>query len=212
MQNSKGFFRIVPLFLILVFCAGPTFSANKNPEREAMRKIQLMQKKAMEEKAVLEKENGDLAKQVSELTSQSGSLKEEAARASRSKTAVEKELEKLRAENNGLKEKLNVTDSNLLALQKKSVADQEISTQEKKKLETSLTVRAQSLASCEQKNSTLYEMNTELLGKYKKKGFLDALLQNEPFTQIESVKMESVLSDYKEKLETQRIDTTSNLQ
>jgi len=212
MQNSKGFFRIVPLFLILVFCAGPTFSANKNPEREAMRKIQLMQKKAMEEKAVLEKENGDLAKQVSELTSQSDSLKEEAARASRSKTAVEKELEKLRAENNGLKEKLNVTDSNLLALQKKSVADQEISTQEKKKLETSLTVRAQSLASCEQKNSTLYEMNTELLGKYKKKGFLDALLQNEPFTQIESVKMESVLSDYKEKLETQRIDTTSNLQ
>lgn len=192
--------------------AGPSLAAKRDPEREAMRKIQLIQKKAAEEKSVLEQEKSDLTKQLSELTSQSGGLKDEAARANRSKNAVEKELEKLRVENDNLKAKLGLTDQNLSALLKKSAVDQETASQEKVKLESSLATRGQSLATCEKKNTALYEMNNELLARYKNKGFLDSLLQNEPFTQIESVKIESAVSDYRDKLDMQRVDKSSSLQ
>ncbi|TCV89520.1 hypothetical protein [Sulfurirhabdus autotrophica] len=212
MRNSKSGFTTLSIILVCLMFAGPSLAAKRDPEREAMRKIQLIQKKAAEEKSVLEQEKSDLAKQLSELTSQSGGLKDEAARANRGKNAVEKEFEKLRVENDSLKAKLSLTDTNLAALLKKSAVDQEIASQEKVKLEASLATRGQSLASCEKKNITLYELNVELLEKYKNKGFLDSLLQNEPFTQIESVKIESAVSDYRDKLDMQRVDKSSSLQ
>ncbi len=212
MRNSKSGFTTLSIILVCLMFAGPSLAAKRDPEREAMRKIQLIQKKAAEEKSVLEQEKSDLTKQLSELTSQSGGLKDEAARANRSKNAVEKELEKLRVENDNLKAKLGLTDQNLSALLKKSAVDQETASQEKVKLESSLATRGQSLATCEKKNTALYEMNNELLARYKNKGFLDSLLQNEPFTQIESVKIESAVSDYRDKLDMQRVDKSSSLQ
>lgn len=206
MRNSSGLSKGFVLLLMLALCAGPAWPASKNPEREALRKMQLLQRKAMEEKEVAEREKAELAKQLSELTAQSGGLKEDAARAKQRKAVLEKEMETLRAENSGLQENLKKTGEELAALQKKAQSDQEKAEQEQKRLESLLAGRVQAFESCEKKNVKLYEMNLDLLGRYKDKGPLDVILQHEPFTGIKDVEMESMLGEYRDKLEAQRVE------
>jgi hypothetical protein len=52
---------------------------------------------------------------------------------------------------------------------------------------------------CEKKNGELYQIDLSLMEKYKDKGVFTSLLQKEPFTQIESVKIENLLQEYRDK-------------
>lgn len=210
MRNSSAPYVPLSLLLILALCAGPAWSANKNPEREALRRMQLLQKKAMEEKSALEQEKADLTKQLSDLNAQTGSLKEEGARAKQKSAVLAKELEVQRAQGTALQDDVKRLNEELLALQKKSQAEHEQADQDKKKLESLLADRNQSIESCEQKNMKLYELDNELLSRYKDKGVLDALFQDEPVTQIKDVEMESAVQEYRDKLETQRVEKPGN--
>jgi chromosome segregation ATPase len=58
---------------------------------------------------------------------------------------------------------------------------------------------------CESHNARLYVIAEELVEKYKNKGVMTSILQEEPFTQIEKVEMENLLQEYKDKIETQRL-------
>ena len=59
---------------------------------------------------------------------------------------------------------------------------------------------------CREKNATLYEMAADLVARWRDKGVMDALLQKEPFTQIEWVRMQNTLQEYDDQLRTQQLE------
>jgi chromosome segregation ATPase len=82
-------------------------------------------------------------------------------------------------------------------------------TDEKEKMESELrnTLDAvhRQVDRCESHNARLCVIASELVEKYKNKGVMTSILQEEPFTQIEKVEMENLLQEYRDKIETQRL-------
>lgn len=50
-------------------------------------------------------------------------------------------------------------------------------------------------------NARLYAINMELLDKYKNKGVMDALMQNEPITQLKRVEIETIGEQYRNEMD-----------
>ena len=55
----------------------------------------------------------------------------------------------------------------------------------------------------EDKNARLVQVNRELLVHYEKKGWLDAVLQREPLTQLKRVEIENIAEEYQDKIDRQ---------
>ncbi len=60
-------------------------------------------------------------------------------------------------------------------------------------------------ASCEAKNLKLYEYSQALLEQYRRKGVWAALAQKEPVTGIKEVRIENVVQEYQQKLDSQKL-------
>jgi chromosome segregation ATPase len=63
---------------------------------------------------------------------------------------------------------------------------------------------------CEKKNAELYQIGSELLDRYKNKGFWDALKDDEPFTRIHRVQLEQAAQDYHARLVDQKIEPAAD--
>jgi len=193
-------------------------------ERDAQRKLRLMMQSMQQEKVVLEGERNSLSEQVKSLNKQVDDLKKSSESVSKKKGArvgeLEKELLSVKEENLSLSSKLQTTQSSLEDLMVKSreslqslQKDLQTSVDQgdacKSKLQESasnVSRQSQSIEMCEKKNTALYELNVEILDRYKKKGVWSALFQAEPFTQIKKVEMENIIQEYKEKLDSQKVE------
>jgi chromosome segregation ATPase len=60
-------------------------------------------------------------------------------------------------------------------------------------------------AACEGNNRKLYQLNVNLLERYRKKGVFDALLQHEPVTGLNDVEMQNIIQKYRDENDAQRI-------
>jgi hypothetical protein len=60
--------------------------------------------------------------------------------------------------------------------------------------------------SCEAKNLQLFEYSQELLQRYQKKGVWASLSQKDPVFGLKEVSMENVVQEYREKLNSQKIE------
>lgn len=209
MRNSKHSALLILLITVGVALAMPTaFAGDKqvNKEREAARRMQIMQQQFSAEKAVLEKDKTDLAQKVDDLTKQTESSKQDTAQLERKRSSLTKELATAKIEAVALQEKLRqleITHAELVTLHKQ---ESENNQSQIRALQAALAQRGQVLGSCETKNSKLYELNREILTKYRDKSFMDALTQNEPLTGIKAVGVENILEDYRDKLDVQRVE------
>lgn len=202
-------------------------AAEDKKERDAQRKLRLMMQSMEQEKAALASEKNSLSEQVKSLNKQISDLKNSSTSVSRKKDArvgeLEKELLSAKEENLSLSSKLQITQGSLEDLTAKSreslhnlQKDYQASVEQgdecKSKLQVSasnVSRQSQSIEMCEKKNMALYELNVEILDRYKKKGVWSALFQAEPFTQIKKVEMENIIQEYKEKLDSQKVEKTS---
>lgn len=209
MRNSKSRAVMAMLIAAGVALAMPTaFAGDKkaNKEREAARRVQVMQQQFSTEKAVLEKDKADLAEKVDKITRQAESAKQGAAQLERKSSSLTKDLAAAKEESAALQEKLHKSETahaELVALHKQ---ESEKNQKQVGLLQAALAQRGQVLGSCETKNSKLYELNREILAQYRDKGFLDALVQADPLTGIKSVQVENVMEEYRDKLDAQRIE------
>ena len=73
-------------------------------------------------------------------------------------------------------------------------------------LKTQQQATEQQLAVCVQHNVKLYQSGAEVLAAYQNKGALNTLLSNEPVLQFQSVEMESIIQDYQDKLNADRLE------
>jgi hypothetical protein len=74
-------------------------------------------------------------------------------------------------------------------------------------LENKLGVNENRLGQCEAMNRKLYELSNALLDRYRQKGILDVLNENEPLTGLGKVNTETLEQDYHNRLSEQLIRT-----
>lgn len=216
------------LLLLVIFTLGLAGNAaaesGDKKEREAQRKMRLMMQTFEQEKAVLQQENNNLNEKVKALGSQVGDIKSTSTGEIRKKNArlgeLEKELVAVKQENLSLVAKLQGAQQSLeeLTLKHKEVVQAaqnsiqdgvkqgEEYSNKIKEAEAKIAQQSQTIDMCEKKNLALYELNVEILDKYKSKGVWGAFIQAEPFTQIKRVEIENTLQEYKDKLDSQKME------
>ncbi len=219
------------LLLIAIFSLGlagnVAAESGDKKEREALRKMRLMMQTFEQEKSTLQQENNSLNEKVKALGSQVGDIKSASTGQIRKKDArlgeIEKELVTAKQENQSLSAKLQSTQQSLeeLTLKHKEVVQTaqnnlqvgikqgEEYNNKIKEAETKIVQQSQAIDMCEKKNLALYNLNMEILEKYKSKGVWGSFIQAEPFTQIKRVEIENTLQEYKGKLDGQRIEKAS---
>jgi chromosome segregation ATPase len=97
-----------------------------------------------------------------------------------------------------------------LNAQQKDLSGQ-LSTRESEleKVHKDLDTSRNSNTSCEAKNLELYEYSQQVVDRYQKKGVWAALSQKEPVLGLGEVKTQNVVQEYREKFDSQRINTAT---
>ena len=197
--------RIAMVCLACTTSIGALAGADEAKDKQAMHHMQLQLRAIQQEKteladqvevlkkqlneleskrAVLEKKLGSQSKQISELSDKQLSDKQQQAELSDKYQESEKKLKQM--------EQQYLAANN--SLQQTQIKDE----QEKKRLDGDIQV-------CEKKNFELYQISVQLMEKYQAKGVMDAIRQAEPFTQLEKVRIENLLQEYRDKSDANRI-------
>ena len=133
------------------------------------------------------------------------------------KLGKEKDEEKAKAvlELQEMQEKIKTLDAQIVTLNKsleswkkghQEISDIARATEAKRaKLEAEVIVLKRRVAEQQTKNEGMFAIGNEILARYEKFGLGEALTAREPFVGITRVKFETLMQDYTDKLEDQRI-------
>ena len=167
--------------------------------QRALQKAQFMLRQATNQKAELQTQVADLQKQIEQLK---GSLAETKAAANDTKRKMQKDygsaIDEWKRHDAGLSDELAATRDRLAR-----------QTDRGNQLEAQLKTQAQNFSVCYDNNKKLYDINKQLLTRYKNKGFGDVLEQQEPFTGIKQVEIENLVQDYRYKIDDLKVPTAS---
>lgn len=195
-RGSRWIACLTAAVMVAGFAVTVTVSAaeaDKDPKREA-RRAQAQLSAVQKEKAVLAAQLEDLKKQLSDLGSKSAVLEKKTGGQRKQVAELTEKYEEAEKNLQLMTQQFADTSKTLQQLQKEKE-------QEQKQLSGDIQV-------CEKKNSQLYQISTELMDKYRAKGLFSVLLLAEPFTQLESVKMQNLIQEYQDKSEAAKITTT----
>jgi len=179
-------------------------------EREMLRRAQQALRQAETERAALQSEKLALEDKLKLASAQAARLPEVEKKlgdAERRNRALGAELTRSRQSNAELEKKL--ADANTRYAQLSQTHTESLRTlasrdnQIKLQIGT-LTQTRTEVAACEEKNVKLYGYATELMQRYRDKGAFDALTQAEPVTGLKQARIDNLLEEYRDKLETQR--------
>jgi chromosome segregation ATPase len=175
--------------------------------REALKAVTLQLRTAESDKAVAQAEktaadlkNVELTAQVEKMSKQLTALSEEKA------TALDNAAREQARLGDLLKTKESELDAYRKTLDKWKAAHFEISDIAKKKEAERAKYAAQSaelerrVAGLKSQNIELFNIGNEILERYRKFSFGEALRAREPFTGINKVKLQNLVQDYHEKL------------
>jgi len=174
---------------------------------KAVSKLQSMVRDISSERDALRTERDTLKAQLDtdtkKLTGDINKLKQEKAGAELVGSRLNSELSVLKQNNESITSRLEKTNTKLLeVIEKFKVLNQEKNTLNTKHdaLQDDQRQTKTELQSCEGKNLKLFEATKSLLKNYEDKGVLETFLHNEPFLQLKSVEMESIVQEYEDKL------------
>lgn len=190
--------------------------------RKLERRAELIHKRYEEERArvsaltrsklVLEGEMRQAREQAASLTEQIENLKIQIANVKKEKKNAEGQLEKkyndLVAEKSNLEKSLEDAKNKLSELKNTinekdtTIKDLELNLAE---VHSDLEMQTSKFERCLSNNSDLCDIASDLMEKYKNKGIGSALLQKEPFTQVEKIKIEQLMQEYSEKIEKEKV-------
>jgi len=208
--------RLIPSGLILLAFTGAIAAGDSGSNdarlREALRNALLQARTAENERAVLEASNADLkeredtlSKRVEAITQQSRSdkaaadkaiadLKTRLAERTSAEAQLKRDLEKSRGETQAA-----LAESQAWEAARTKIASENI-------------VLQRTVSDQKSRNGALYRLGIEILDRYEKFGFGEALGAREPFVGTTRVKLENLVQDYQDKLSEQRIKTPSSRQ
>ena len=192
MKNSASrWICCLTTVLIVTGFLAPDALAEASKEARELRHMQVQLSAAQREKAALEAQVDDLKKQISDLGSKSAALEKKSG-------GQHKQYAELTEKYQELDKNLQQMTQQYADASKDLQQLREEKEQEQKRLSGDVQV-------CEKKNAELYRISIEMMDKYRDKGVFSALMQDEPFTQIEKVKMENLLQEYHDKAEAAKV-------
>ncbi|MGJ0483537.1 MAG: hypothetical protein ACR65R_03250 [Methylomicrobium sp.] len=200
-DSAKGCLLWVLFLATLAWSLESPAAAKQNDAAaQALRKAQGMLRQLNEEKAALAAEKKTLMDEAEKLRS-------EIARLAPLKGQVEQYrvgLENSRNANGALQDQLQRAGSRERNLQdrlKEIVAQAKTVQGDNQLLVAAVQEREKWIGQCSSNNKSLIAVNREILDKYRDKGFLDKLVEAEPFTGIGRVESENVAENYQFQLQ-----------
>jgi hypothetical protein len=171
----------------LMMLLGNAAFANDKALQNALAKAQYMLRQNTAEKQQLQQKLDALEKEFKEYKDQAGSKLA-------AKESTSKKLGRTLALDESTSAELQGNYVELLELfrQEQAVAND---------LDQKLTDKVAQFDQCRDHNLNLFEVNKEILGQYKDKGFWDVVASNEPFTGIKQVEIENIIQEYQFKNE-----------
>lgn len=180
--------------LALSVLSAMTHAQDANAQK-ALQKAQYMLRQATSEKTELQTQVDALKQQVEKLTHDVAATKMASDHAKR--TTEEKygsAIEQWKQRDAQTTDELTATKQQL----KQQV-------EQTKLLDTQLQKQTSNFSVCYENNKKLYDLNTQLLGKYENKGLGEVLKQKDPFTGIKQVEIENLVQDYRYQLDDLRV-------
>jgi len=192
MKNQ--FSRWVGLGMTLVLSVCMTQAALAEGDKDAKRESRRLQAQL----SAAQKEKGILTTQLEALKKQLGDIESKGA-------ALEKKTGGQRKQLTEMTEKYEESDSNLQFMTQLYTETVEQLLQTQKERASAQQRHDGDLQTCEKKNAELYLISTDLMDKYHSKGLVSVLLLAEPFTQIERVKVQNLMQEYKDKTDAAKL-------
>lgn len=194
----------------------PAYAQTKADDRsrELLRRAQQALKKAEQDKAALERELEEIRAKLAAAEKQAQAVRDAQARASEQARrsadlatdldAARRDLEAERKRATGLQAQVQGLQADLAAsrdkLKEAEQAGAAREAQAKRLLERAAT-QEKRVHACEAANAKLHETGLACIARYER----DVLPRQEPFVQIERVKMENALEQYRDQLDAARI-------
>lgn len=204
------------VFTILIISSIYTVAVNAAPRDgggKAVAKLQAMVRDITSERDALRTERDTLKTQLEtdtkKLTGDIDKLKQEKAASESTGSRLSNELAVMKTNNEAITSRLDKTNAKLLeVIEKYKALNQEkhALTAQKATLEDIQRQTKTELQSCEGKNLKMFEATKSLLKNYEDKGVLETLLHNEPFLQLKTVEMESIVQEYEDKLRKEKYE------
>lgn len=163
-------------------------------ERQAVRRVQQQLNETQQQKLALEQEKKTLEEELKKNHVEVESQKQSAVRAATRASQYEKDIAAMNKEKTDLLAQLGEAGKQNRKLE-----------HDLKQTMAALIKQTEQRELCETKNGEIYRIGIELVGWYNRKGALNAILEAEPFTRMKSIEMENLLEDYRDKLESQRL-------
>jgi chromosome segregation ATPase len=201
------------IMMLSLACLSSAHADNKKDQemvhrlRQQLQQLRQEQQSAQEQMARATQEGTAAQEQLKKSRSELGSIKSSAAVAARRAAALASELDALKAERDALQAKL--VDTQAAAVQANTALAQTNQALIERstglvQLQSMHQAQGQQLQSCSAHNVELYRLGTDLLQRYENKGMVDTLTTQEPFLQTRRVKLENLVQDYRDQLESQK--------
>ncbi len=217
LPGGEGVFRGYLIIFVLSLSFLPFQPANAvkdSGSAKAIKKLQMMLQDASAERDRLSAENAKITAELEQ-------LKKEIDKEKKAATAlVDKHAKDLAAQKNIADEvhgRLDKTTAKLHeVIDKYNALNQsknELAT-EHGSLQNTQKFTASELKACESKNAKMFEGAKQVVVAYQRcqgKGIVDTFIDSEPFTQIDSVGLETIIQDYEDKLVKQKFHPTENV-
>jgi chromosome segregation ATPase len=172
-------------------------TARREGGDDAMRKAQYLLRQMTAEQQVLKTDNAKLQSEIADLKAENerltADLGERESTITRNRKSNEALVERIQSDSDkyhGLVERYRNKLEELRTAQFRVAY-----------LEQAVTERNQWIDVCKASNDDLYQANSELLERYQNRGVLDLLAGAEPVTGLARVRTESLVEDYRYKLE-----------
>jgi len=196
--------RFLVLVLLALFFCEAHAADDKRADRDA-RRIQLLEQRFDQQRSQWETEREDLQKKLADaqqslntLQSMNAKTAADLARAGRDHIALHQSIAKLTKQ----METQQATNQKELDERATELANfMAARQQERLVLNGRNDTQTKELSICSEDNLRLLKIGHELLERYRDKGIIDALKQEEPFLGIGDTEMFNLVQDYREKIE-----------
>lgn len=181
---------------------------DKKNDREA-RRAQLLQQRLEQEEAAWQTERSDLQKKLADAEASSTTLKTQTDKLTGDLASASHERSSLKARVTDLTKQL--ANANDAAQKQAALAQAELERfmkareEERTAQNTRFDAQSAVLATCTDKNTRLLKIGHELLLKYRDKGVVDALRQDDPVLGLKDVDIFNQVQDYRDKLDAEHL-------
>jgi chromosome segregation ATPase len=211
-MNSRNLLVVIIAATLAFPAAAETVRREGGADQAALIQAQALAQQAGAERDALQAENSKLKDQLA-------AAKKEAAHSSTKNKSLQKRLDSTESTLERFKdaqaqavERLRDTQERLGKLvdkYKELIATLRDMETQKAHLQDTVNTQSAQLDDCAKHNVALYKVDQELLEKYRDKGVWDALKQREPVTGLAQVKVESMIEQYRMRLDKEQVSSAA---